>query len=124
MKVEVYYREKNEDFKKTFSMIREVIAEFKKEFSFKLLEIQLIQVNGGSEEENRFFGHITVKLNGEDLEERSKGPYTTDNREYSIGDEKVLHVPREVFVNAVKDYIESSITAQQMKGDDSPQQIC
>ena len=124
MKVEIYYREKNEDFKKTFSMIREVLAEFKKEFSFKLLEIQLIQVENGSEEESRFFGHITAKLNGEDLEGRNKGPYTSDNREYSIGDKKVIYIPRDIFVHAVKEYIESSIAVQKMKGDDSPQQIC
>ena len=123
MKVEIFYREKDDNFRTSYRGIKNIVEEFKKKYTFKLLEIQLIQVEEKNVEKYKFLGHITVKINGRDIEERNDDNYTIKDRYYEENNKKVNYIPEKVFEKAVKDYIDSSIIAQEMKGEE-PDKIC
>ena len=123
MKVEIFYREKDDNFRASCRVIKNIIEEFKKKYTFKLLEVQLIQIEKKDVEKYKFSGHITVRINGRDIEERNDNNYTIEDRYYEEDNKKVNYIPKKVFEKAVKDYIDSSITAQEMKGEE-PDKIC
>ncbi len=122
MKVEIFYIEKDEDFFKSYTTVKSVIEETKKEHSFKILEIQLIKVEEEDVEKLRFKGHITVKINGKDIE-GLVGRNNYSKRIYEWEGEKFTYVPEVIFKKAVDEYITASIEAQKMKGEE-PNQIC
>jgi hypothetical protein len=123
MKVEIFYREKDDNFRASYRVIKNIIEEFKKKYTFKLLEVQLIQIEKKDVEKYKFSGHITVRINGQDIEERNDNNYTIEDRYYEEDNKKVNYIPKKVFEKAVKNYIDSSITAQEMKGEE-PDKIC
>ncbi len=119
MNVQIYISRKDEVFLRSYRMIRDVVADFSEKYKFKTLEIGVIAVPTGEEEKYRYYGHITVKINGEDIEERSDKEYRSESRTYSENGREVKHVPRNTFIAAVERYIEASIEAKKMKGDTS-----
>lgn len=124
MKIEIYYIEKDDDFRKSYKTIKETVQEFKKTVSFKLLEIQLIQVEKGKEQEYRFYGHVSARINGEDLENRNDKNYSFGQREYSSDNGKTASIPKPTIKKAIQEYIDGVIEVQKMKGNDTPEQIC
>ncbi|MCD6577902.1 hypothetical protein J7L48_00335 [bacterium] len=122
MKVEIFYIEKDDDFYKSYKVIKSVISEYTKKRSFKILEIQLIKVEETDVEKLRFKGHITVKINGKDIE-GLVGKNNYNKRIYEWEGENFTYVPEVIFKKAVDEYITASLEVQKMKGEE-PNQIC
>ena len=122
MQIELFYIDKDENFKKSFKNVKEAVKEYSKKHDFKTLEIKLVRIDEKNFKEMRFPGHPTIRINGKDLEDEDEN-FTLEKRSYESEGKEVTFIPLSLLKKGIEEYIDASIEAQKMKGE-TPNQIC